>query len=144
MSVEDSSSSDDHVQLQFDQHGAPISSTVGEPDRTASWSDLGCNIPNTFSDTQQVSLAECILVELEHEPVAVQLAFRDEWTLFFHSEFISGERSEEFVRYRLTSAAGQQIVAMPRTDVRNQLLTYLSRSEPAGPGSLTVRPLSTL
>jgi hypothetical protein len=89
-----------------------------------------------------VSLAECVLVELEHEPVAVQLAFRDEWALFFHAEFASGDRSEEFVRHRLTSAAGQQTVAMPRADVRDQLLTYLSRSESAGQGSLTVRPLS--
>ena len=96
-----SSSPDDHVQLHFDEHGAPISPTVDEPDRAAPWRDLNCDIPNTLPDTRQVSLAECILVELEHEPVAVQLAFRDEWTLFFHSEFASGNQDREFVRHRV-------------------------------------------
>jgi hypothetical protein len=144
MSIENSSSHDDHVQLRFDQYGAPISPTVDKPDRTAPWTDLNCDIPNTLPDTRQVSLAECILVELEHEPVAVQLAFRDEWTVFFHAEFANGDQDREFVRHRLTSAAGQQTVAMPRTDVRDQLLTYMGRSESAGRGSLTVRPLSRL
>ena len=144
MSVENSSSPGDHVQLRFDQHGAPIARTVDEPDRTTPWTDLNCSIPNTLSDTRQASLAECILVELEHEPVAVQLAFRDEWTLFFHQKFASSDHSGEFIRHRVTSAAGQQTVVMPRPDVRDQLLTYLNRSESAGHGSLTVRPLSTV
>ncbi|WP_424016177.1 hypothetical protein ACOZ4N_00845 (plasmid) [Halorientalis pallida] len=144
MSIDDSTSREDHVQLHFDQHGAPVCPTVTDPDRTAPWTDLRCDIPNSLSETRQVSLAECILVELKHEPVAVRLAFRDEWTLFFHSEFASGDHSEEFVRHRLTSATGQQTVAMLRADVRDQLLTYLSRSESAGWGSMTVRPLSRL
>jgi hypothetical protein len=144
MSIDETTALDGHVQLRFDQHGAPIASTVGDPDRTAPWTDLNCSIPNTLSETRQVSLAECVLVELEHEPVAVQLAFRDEWTLFFHAEFASGDQESEFVRHRLTSAAGQQTVTMPRADVRDQLLTYLGRSDSAGRGSLTVRPLSRL
>jgi hypothetical protein len=144
MSIDDSTSREDHVQLHYNQHDAPISPTVTNPDLTAPWTDLRCDIPNSLSETRQVSLAECILVELKHEPVAVRLAFRDEWTLFFHSEFASLDLDREFLRHRLTSAAGKQTVAISRSAVRDQLLTYLSRSESAGRGSLTVCPLSTL
>lgn len=131
-----SGAADAESTTQMPLDGAPQPSTDA-------WTELGSEIPNGRCKTRLASLIESVLVETVHEPVGAQIAFRDEYVLYFHAEFSTLD-SEGFVRHRVTSHVGRQTDVLTRTEVRSELLTYLSRSPNAKPGSFTVRPLATV
>jgi hypothetical protein len=107
------------------------------------WTELGIEIPNGRSGTRLASLIESALIEAVHEPVGAQVAFRDEYVLYFHSRFSTLE-TRGFVRHRVTPHIGRQTDVLSRPEVRSELLTFLSRSPNGKPGSFTVRPLATV
>lgn len=143
MSIDSPSDCD---KIQYNHTEPPISRPLEDPSHFAAWTDLHCEIPNSLAATKRLEIVEAALVELAHEPVAVQLAFRDEWTLFFDGEYASIDRPEgrRFVRHRVTSTAGRQTRVLSRAAVRDQLATYLSRSTDAERGSFTVRALTII
>ncbi|WP_236044557.1 hypothetical protein [Haloarcula salinisoli] len=121
-----------------------ISQTVGTPDTPAAWQDLEADVPTLRSRTEAVAFAECVLVELRHEPVAARFQsapdFSTEWILC-QSEHLSVSASEPFVRVRIDRRHGMDIEPCSRTEAREGLCAVLTQSEL---GRVDVQPLAAL
>ncbi|WP_262174658.1 hypothetical protein [Haloarcula laminariae] len=121
-----------------------ISQTVGVPDTPAAWQDLEADVPMLRSRTEAVAFAECVVVELRHEPVAARFQsapdFRTEWILS-RTEHLSVTTSEPFVRVRIDRRQGMDIEPCSRAEARNGLCTVLTQSEL---GRVDVQPLAVL
>ncbi|MBX0288748.1 hypothetical protein EGH22_20670 [Halomicroarcula sp. F28] len=121
-----------------------ISQTVGTPDRPAAWQDLETDVPTLRSQTEAVAFAECVLVELRHEPVAARFQsapdFSTEWILS-RTEHLSVTASEPFARVRIDRRHGVDIEPCSRAEAREGLCTVLTQSEL---GRVDVQPLAAL
>ncbi len=121
-----------------------ISQTVGRPATPAAWQDLEADVPTLRSRTEAVAFAECVLVELRHEPVAARFQsapdFSTEWILC-ESEHLSVSASEPFVRMRIDGRHGVDIELCSRAEAREGLCSVLTQSEL---GRVDVQPLAAL
>jgi len=120
------------------------SQTVCGHDAPGAWQDLEADVPTERSRTEIAAFVECVLVELQHEPVAVRFQsgaeFRTEW-LLCRSEHLRTTTTESFARVRFDRRQGIDIESCSRADAREGLCTVLSRSEL---GRVDVQPLAAL
>jgi len=121
-----------------------ISQTVGVPDTPAAWQDLEADVPTLRSGVEVAAFAECVLVELRHEPVAARFQsapdFSTEWILC-QSEYLAATVPELFARVRIDRRHGVDIEACSRAEAREGLCSVLTQSEL---GRVDVQPLAAL
>jgi len=121
-----------------------ISQTVGAPDTPAAWQDLEADVPTLRSGVEVAAFAECVLVELRHEPVAARFQsapdFSTEWILC-QSEYLAATVPELFARVRIDRRHGVDIEACSRAEAREGLCSVLTQSEL---GRVDVQPLAAL
>lgn len=118
--------------------------TVDTPETPAAWQDLQADVPTCRSRTEIASFAECVLVELRHEPVGVRCLsaphHTTEWVIC-RAEHLSVESAQAYIRVWVDERHGVAIEECSRADVREWLCQTLSNDQL---GRVDVQPLVAL
>lgn len=140
------------VDQPSDRHRIPIAADVGRPSHRDSWEDLLLQIPTSLPTARIISLVECALVELTHEPVGAGYISDEGWgtidTIYFLSEHMPSPVDEPFVRHHVDPRLGRVTMPLSRAEVREELIQRLTRSAPvdypANYDVFAVRPLTAI
>lgn len=121
-----------------------VSQTVDTPDTPSAWQGLEAKVPTLRSRAEVASFAECVLVELRHEPVAArfrsELHYTMDWVLY-RAECLTVETIKPFVRAWIDERLGLSIDPCSRATAREYLCRTLSQDEF---GVVDVQPLVVL
>ena len=121
-----------------------LSRTVETPDTPSAWQDLEADVPTIRSRTEIAAFAECVLVELRHEPVGVRFLsaphHTTEWVIC-RADHLTVESEHPFVRVWVDERHGVAIEPCTRAEVREQLCQTLSNDQL---GIVDVQPLVEL
>lgn len=121
-----------------------LSKMVNSPDTPAAWEDLKADVPTLRSRTEVAAFAECVLVELRHEPVGVRYLsaprHTTEWVIC-GGEHLTVESAHPFVRVWVDERQGVAIEPCSRATVREWICDTLSHAQF---GLVDVQPLVAL
>jgi hypothetical protein len=121
-----------------------LSNTVESPDRPSAWQDLEADVPTLRTRTEIASFAECVLVELRHEPVGVRFLsaphHTTEWVIC-RADHLTVASEHPFVRVWVDERHGVAVEPCTRETVREWLCGTLSNDEL---GRVDVQPLVAL
>ncbi len=91
------------------------------------WVNLELTVPNDRSTISIVSLVECVLIELTHEPVAAEYVSSHIWGEKRTQFFAVGELGKRFQKRYSDDRLGEHNTLLSRRRVRNELINRLSR-----------------
>ena len=121
-----------------------LSQSVDTPETPSAWQGLQADVPTLRSRTEIASFAECVLVELRHEPVGVRFLsaphHTTEWVIC-RADHLTVAPDHPFVRVWVDERHGVAVEPCSRADVREQLCHTLENDQL---GCVDVQPLVAL
>ena len=121
-----------------------LSQSVDTPETPSAWQGLQADVPTLRSRTEMAAFAECVLVELRHEPVGVRFLsaphHTTEWVIC-RADHLTVASEHPFVRVWVDERHGVAVEPCTRETVREWLCGTLSNDEL---GRVDVQPLVAL
>lgn len=104
------------------------------------WSHLQLPVPNDRSRGSIISFVECVLVELTHADVGGEYRSSDVWGVK-KSQYIAADAvGQTFTKRHYDERLGWHEQTLSRQDVRDELVTRLSRSTSVTVDTFRVKP----
>jgi len=98
------------------------------PDGEALWAGLEVTVPTDRDHASVVALVECALVELTHEPVGAVFISRHVGRRTRTQYVAVDDVGEQFKKRHFDDRLGWHETTVPRPNVRDELITLLTRS----------------
>ncbi|TKX84677.1 hypothetical protein EXE43_17640 [Halorubrum sp. SS5] len=125
------------------------------PDGEALWADLEMTVPTDRDHASVVALVACALVELTHEAVGAVFVAHQVGRATRTQYGAVDDVGEQFQKRHFDDRLGWHETTIPRRDVRDELITQLSRSvstaaeraadrAASGPNAFVVKPVRAL